>query len=117
MRVVVDIDSRDPHRARKVARRLYKLTGKAPEIRISSMGRGYGFIVRGLPITFEHALWIRRKCGDDPMHVRFDAETNRKPKSILWTAKRVRSCPEKSRLAPFLGKKMEVKPITYGELM
>lgn len=113
----MDIDSRDPRRARKVARRLYALTGKAPEIRVSAMGRGYGFIVRGLKITFEHALWIRRKCGDDPTHIRFDAETNRKPKSILWTAKRVVSCPEKSRLAPFLGQRLEIHPITYRELI
>ena len=117
MRVVVDIDSRNPHRARKVARRLYALTGKAPEIRISATGRGFGFIVRGLAITFEHALWIRRKCGDDKTHIRFDAETNHKPKNIMWTAKYVRSCPEKSRLAPILGQRMEVQPINYGELM
>jgi len=117
MRVVVEFDKRDKRRARKVARRLYAMTGKAPEICITSTGRGFGFIVRGLAITFAHALWIRRKCGDDKTHIRFDAETNYKPKNIMWTGKRVRSCPEKSRLAPFLGQKLEVQPITYRELM
>jgi len=117
MRIVVEFDKLDKRRARKVARRLYALTGKAPEINITSTGRGFGFIVGGLPITLAHALWIRRKCGDDKTHIRFDAETNYKPKNIMWTAKRVKSCPEKSRLAPFLGQKLTVTQITYKELM
>lgn len=117
MRVVIEIDSLEKKRARKIARRLYSLTGKEPEIRISPTGRGYHFIVRGLQISKEQALEIRRKCSDDPMHIRFDMEAKGKPWGILWTEKRVLSCPENHRLAKFLGQRLKVKNITYKDLM
>ena len=117
MRVVVDIDRRNKRLARKVARRLYVLTGKVPEVRISPTGRGYQFFVRGLDITFEEALRIRKRCGDDEMHIRFDREALGKPRSVMWSAKRVLSCPRKHRLAKFLGRRLEARPITYRKLI
>lgn len=57
------------------------------ELRRSSSGQGYHLIARGLDITYEESLTIRRALGDCPTRLRFDEEMNHKPKAILWRMK------------------------------
>ncbi len=108
MRVTVDLDTLKRKRLGKVFRRLIKLTGKVPEIRRSSGGKGYHLIVRGLDISYEESIWIRYRCGDDVKRIIFDTEMVRKPKQILWFAKEV-------VLGEHAGKKGFSEVITYGE--
>jgi len=91
MRVTVDLDGPGVERFRRAFWTLYRETGKVPEVRVSSGGKGFHLIVRGLPITFEESLRIRGLAGDDPMRMRFDRESWSegwcKPRQILWGKK------------------------------
>ena len=89
MRVTIDVDCKSPKRLRKVVRRICHYTGKYPEIRKSSGGKGYHVIVRGMNISYLDSIWIRYKCGDDTKRLQFDTDTVNKPRQILWSAKQI----------------------------
>jgi hypothetical protein len=84
MRVTVDIDAKGKE-AKEAFIKLSEITKESPEIWETQ--RGFHFIVRGLPISFEESLKIREECGDDPLRLRLDREMGDKPKQVLWSVK------------------------------
>jgi hypothetical protein len=84
MRVTIDIDTKGKE-AGEAFRKLSEITKGL--IEIWETRRGFHFIVRGLPISFEESLRIREECGDDPLRLRLDREMGDKPKQVLWTVK------------------------------
>jgi len=110
MRVTVDLDTLKRKRLGKVFRRLIKLTGKVPEVRRSSGGKGYHLVVRGLKISYLESIWIRYRCGDDMRRIMFDTEAVKKPKQILWFAKEV-------VLGEHAGKKGFSEVVKYGDVI
>jgi hypothetical protein len=57
------------------------------EVERSPRGHGYHLIVRGLPSSREAELVLRSMLGDDPNRVRFDRESEYKPRNILFQTK------------------------------
>ncbi|MFW5902513.1 MAG: hypothetical protein ACOCTT_01355 [archaeon] len=66
---------------------LYRETGKFPEVRRSSSGKGYHFIVKG--ISRKKVRELREK-HDDKNRLELDRRTVNKPKQVLWDHKELR---------------------------
>jgi len=107
MRVTIDLDEPSEFALLKAYFNIKALNGGA-EARISASGEGYHFIVRGLPISFETSLRLRRLLGDDTTRIMFDEEESGKPKQVLYRKKgkrQVLPLDEKNILAlPFFSK-------------
>ncbi|MHA1721775.1 MAG: hypothetical protein ACTSXW_01735 [Candidatus Baldrarchaeia archaeon] len=84
MRVTVDKDYPSDLELLKTYFNMKFFTGKEPEVRISKSGRGYHFIVRGLRISFETSLHLRRFLGDDETRVLLDEIGYGKPRQVLF---------------------------------
>ncbi len=82
-----------------------KQCGRPVEIRRSASGRGYHMIVRGLPISYEDSLRIRRTLGECKNRLRFDEEVNHKPRQILWREKTID------------GKRYVIQPLTEEDIL
>lgn len=90
MRVTIDLDSNKISKYIRTLNKGIALIGKPPEmIRISSSGRGYHFIWRGLNITQERAYLYRKIIGDDPNRIKLDKSSNKRAKQVLFTKKEV----------------------------
>jgi hypothetical protein len=61
--------------------------GRIDEIRRSSRGHGYHIIVRHTNLNFRQILRLRHLLNDDEQRLKFDAEADKKPKSILFRVK------------------------------
>jgi len=91
MRVTIDLDEPSELMKLKTLFNLIYFTGRTPEVKISSSGKGLHYIVRGLKITYNESLILRMICNDDINRVRFDTQplySRFKPRQILWTWKR-----------------------------
>jgi len=87
MRVTIDLDERNEEKLLKIIAYFVKNFKVFPEVRISSSGRGYHVVVRGLNISFEESIRLRKKLGDDAKRIEFDLKTKFKPKQILFREK------------------------------
>jgi len=86
MRVTVDLDSPSELKLLATYFNMKGLNGNI-NVRRSAGGEGYHLIVRGLPITFETSLLLRRLFGDDQVRISFDEEDSEKPKQVLYRKK------------------------------
>lgn len=111
MRVTVDQDVPSEFQLLKTYFNMKALAGRVECARISSGGEGYHFIVRGLPISFETSLILRRLLGDDVVRIGFDEEPSGKPRQVLYSKRGTREVTpldEKNILAlPFF---LKTKP-------
>jgi len=89
MRVTVDIDSKWWNDLFRVLEKGFELgLGMPNEIRKTR--RGYHIIWRGLSITKEECLELRKKLGDDEKRIMLDQTKPYKPFQVLFTKKRIR---------------------------
>jgi|GEM_PF-3800679 hypothetical protein len=89
MRVTCDYDFRS-----KIKLWYYLLKGRimcgkwADEI--YKTRKGYHVIYRGLPITFEKSIELRKKLNDDKHRIELDLSSDKRISQVLFTEKRIR---------------------------
>jgi len=85
MRVTVDLDY--PSRLQVMKSYFNMKAFGEVEASRSAGGKGYHFVIYGLPISFKGSLRLRRCFGDDLARIGFDEKQTMKPKQVLYTRK------------------------------
>jgi hypothetical protein len=85
MRVTCDLDNPTEFESLKVFFNMsYLFRDHLVETRRSKGGNGYHLIVRGLPISLETSVSLRRTLGDDSYRAHLDSMHLVKPKNVLF---------------------------------
>jgi hypothetical protein len=116
VRLTIDIDNREDL-GTVIFRGLYYVGKKPDVIRLSSSKRGYHVIWRGLKISEERSIELRKLIGDDPKRIYLDECSDIRTKQVLFSKKEVRDISVEEFLKKMGLKEDDIKLYTTNQFV